>query len=304
MPKAAVNGIDLHYEEAGPHDGPVILLVMGLGTQLIAWPVDFIAALAARGYRVISFDNRDIGLSTLFDGAPAPHPLVAIAARRFGWPVRLAYSLKDMAADAVGLLDSLDVPAAHVVGASMGGMIAQNVAALWPERVLSLTSIMSSSGAPGLPGPSPELRRRMLRRRPPRPSREEAIAAGAETLELIAFPDTARAPDAFRSMAARAFDRSYNPLGSRRQLLAILTDDGRPERLRDIRVPTLVIHGAADPLVPLANSEDIARRIPGARLEIIPHMAHDLPPSQVGRLAELITAHAAPHQWTVRIDAQ
>lgn len=292
MPKLHVNGIDLHYEESGDRSAPAILLIMGLGTQHIAWPDAFVAGLVARGYRVIQYDNRDIGESTYLHGAHAVHPIVAIAATRLGLRFPLAYSVSDMASDATGLLDALGIAAAHIVGVSMGGMIAQRVAIAAPDRVLSLTSVMSSSGAPGLPGPTPELRRRLTARRPANPDRATAIAMGAEALAAIGHPDPARPADAYESLAARAFDRGYNPMGMRRQLLAIIADRGRADALGRITAPTLVIHGAADPLVPKANSEDIARRIPGSRLAIIPGMAHDLPPSKVDTIVALIADHA------------
>lgn len=293
MPKLHVNGVDLHYEESGDATDPVMLLIMGLGTQHIAWPEPFVAGLVAAGFRVIQYDNRDIGESTHLHGAHAVHPVMAIAATRFGLRFPLAYSLGDMAADAIGLLDALDIPAAHIIGASMGGMIAQRVAIAAPDRVLSLTSIMSSSGARGLPGPTPALRQRLTARRPANPDRATAIASGAEALAAIGHPDPARAPDAYANLAGRAFDRGYNPMGMRRQLLAIIADRGRAEALKRITAPTLVIHGAADPLVPPANSADIARRIPGARLEIITGMAHDLPPSKVAAIVAMISAHAS-----------
>ena len=291
MPKIHANGVDLYYEEAGDPTAPAILLIMGLGTQLIAWPDAMIDGLVTAGYRVIRYDNRDIGLSTYLDSAPAVHPIWAMAAKRFGLPCPIAYSLKDMAADAIALMDHLDIAAAHIVGASMGGMIAQIVAATSPERVISLTSIMSSSGAPGLPGPAPELRKLLMARRPAHPTPAEATAAGAATLELISYPDPERGPAAFQSMAARAFERGFNPKGVRRHLLAIIADGSRATRLARIKAPTLVIHGAADRLVPLACSEDIARRVPGARLEVVNEMAHDLPPSQIARVVALITTH-------------
>lgn len=292
MPTLHVNGIDLYYEEAGDPAGPAMLLIMGLGTQHIAWPEPFVSALAASGFRVIRFDNRDIGESSYLHGATTVSPVVAIIAARLGLRFPLAYSLADMAADATGLLDALDIPAAHIVGVSMGGMIAQRIAIGAPERVLSLTSIMSSSGAHGLPGPSPELRKRLIARRPAKPDREWAVSAGAELLGMIGHPDPARAPDAYRRLAAEAFDRGYNPMGVRRQMLAILADNTRAVALPRITAPTLVIHGAVDPLVPMACSEDIARRIPDARLVIIPDMAHDLPPSKVAQVTDLIIDHA------------
>lgn len=292
MPTIPVNGVELYYEETGDVSAPAILLIMGLATQLIAWPDDFVDGLAASGFRVICYDNRDTGLSSNLRGAPAISPVLAIIGKRLGLPVPLAYSLKDMAADAVGLMDALGVEAAHIVGVSMGGMIAQNVAALWPARVLSLTSIMSSSGAGGLPGPSAALRQRLLKRRPANADRQLAVAAGAELLEMISFPDPARAVDAFHAIAGRAYDRSYNPRGARRQLLAIIADGSRADRLATINAPTLVIHGAADPLVPAANGRDVAERVAGARLEIIADMAHDLPPTQMPRVLRLIADHA------------
>lgn len=290
MPTIKANGLDIFYEEAGKPTDPAVLLIMGLGTQLIAWPNAFVDGLVAAGLRVIAFDNRDIGLSTHLHGARAPHPLLALAAMRFGLPFRTAYTLRDMAQDAVGLLDALGIAQAHIVGASMGGMIAQHVAAGWPDRTLSLTSIMSSSGAPGLPGPTPELRK-LLMGRPANATREAAILATLKVLEAISYPDSAREPDAHEVMAARAYDRSYDPLGTRRQLLAIITDRKRAALLETIAVPTLVIHGAADPLVPLANGEDTARRIPDARFEVVDAMAHDLPPTQVDRLVSLLAEH-------------
>lgn len=293
MPKVQANGVELHYEEWGAADAPPVLLIMGLGTQLIAWPEAFVAGIAEAGYRVIAFDNRDIGLSTRMDGARAISPLLALGMATLGLPVPVAYTLTDMAADAVGLLDALGIARAHVVGASMGGMIAQLVASGWPDRVLTLTSIMSSSGRRGLPGPSPALRAQLIARRPERPTRQEGIAAGVRVLEAISYPDPARDPGAFRDLAARSFDRSYNPMGAKRQLLAILADGSRVDRLKLIRAATLVIHGAADPLVPAPNSEDIAAVVPGAKLVILPAMAHDFPPSQVPELVRLVTRHLA-----------
>lgn len=292
MPKLHVNGVDLYYEESGDPAGPALLLIMGLGTQHIAWPEPFVAALVDAGFRVIRYDNRDIGESTYLHGATAVSPVVAIIAARLGLRFPLAYSLADMAADATGLLDALNIPAAHIVGVSMGGMIAQRVAIAAPDRVLSLTSIMSSSGAHGLPGPSPELRKRLIAKRPANPDREWAVTAGARLLEMIGHPDPARDPGAYRALAAEAFDRGYNPPGVRRQMLAILADRTRAVALPRITAPTLVIHGAADPLVPMACSEDIARRIPGARIVIIPQMAHDLPPSKLDQVTGLIIDHA------------
>lgn len=293
MPIVSANGVDLYYEDNGPKDAPVVLLVMGLGTQMIAWPDELIQGLVQRGFRVVHYDNRDVGLSTHLHDARTPSLLWTMLASRFSLPLNLPYRLRDMAADGVRLLDALDINKAHIVGASMGGMIVQHIAATYADRVHSMTSIMSSSGARGLPGPDPEIRKRLMARRPSNPTREEAIAMGAEAIKQISFADPARATNAFEDMAALAFDRAYDPAGFRRQLLAIIADGSRVDMLKRIKVPTLVVHGKADPLVPWQCSEDIAKHIPGARLELIDDMAHDLPPSQVARMVELIADHAS-----------
>lgn len=292
MPNIRANNIDIYYEENGPADGPVILLVMGLGTQMIAWPDEFIQGLVVQGFRVIHYDNRDVGLSQRMDGAPAGNLIWAMLKLRFGLPVKTAYTLTDMAEDGIALLDALGIQKAHVAGASMGGMIAQLMAAHYPDRVSTMTSIMSSSGRPGLPGPRADIRKRLMAPRPSNPTREEAVRLGAESIEAISFADMKRPHDAFVDMAARAFDRGYYPIGMKRQLLAIIADGSRVDRLKTVKVPTLVVHGGADPLVPKEGSEDIARLVPGARLEIIDEMGHDLPPSQVGRMVNLIAGHA------------
>jgi pimeloyl-ACP methyl ester carboxylesterase len=296
LPTIQANNVDLYYEENGPADAPVILLVMGLGAQMIAWPDEFIQGLVAKGHRVIHYDNRDVGMSQRMDGAPAPHLIWTMFKARLGLPVSVPYTLTDMAADGIGLLEALGIKKAHVVGASMGGMIVQLMAANHRERLLSMTSIMSSSGAPGLPGARADIQRRFMVKRPPDASREDAIAFGTDLVRSFSFPDPARPDSAHAEMTAKAFDRGYYPVGTRRQLLAIIADGSRVERLKKITTPTLVVHGGADPLVPKEGSEDIARHIPGARLEIIDEMAHDLPPSQVGRMVGLIVDHATVSQ--------
>ncbi|WP_353208589.1 alpha/beta hydrolase [Sphingorhabdus sp.] len=292
MPTVRANNIDIYYEESGPADAPVILLVMGLGTQMIAWPEDMIQGLVAQGFRVIHYDNRDVGLSQRMDGAPAPNLIWTMVKARVGLPTRAAYTLTDMMQDGIALLDALGIAKAHIAGASMGGMIVQLMAAHHPDRILTMTSIMSTSGRAGLPGPRADIRKRLMAPRPSNPTREQAVRLGAESLETISYADKKRPHSAFSDMAARAFDRSYYPIGMKRQLLAIMADGSRVSRLKTINVPTLVLHGGADPLVPKEGSEDIARLVPNARLEIIPEMAHDLPPSQVGRMVDLIAGHA------------
>jgi len=289
MPLITANGISLHYEDAGDPEAPVILLIMGLGRQIIAWPPEFIADLVARGFRVISYDNRDIGLSSHLDTAPVRNLLVAITAQAIGIKLKPAYSLTDMAQDGLALLDALGIDRAHIVGVSMGGMIGQIVAAMASGRTLSLTSIMSTSGAPGLPGAAPGIRRQLMAPR----RADNAIEHDIKVLELTSYPDPARPAGAFAEFAARSHARAFNPRGTQRQLLAILADGSRADRLAKITAPTLVIHGAADPLVPAPGGRDTAARIKGARFELIDAMAHDLPPSQLPRLARLIGDHAA-----------
>jgi pimeloyl-ACP methyl ester carboxylesterase len=293
MPKVKANGIDIYYEDNGPADAPVILLVMGLGTQMIAWPDEMIQGLVAKGFRVVQYDNRDVGMSQRMEGAPIGNLMWAFFANTVGLSVRSAYGVADMAKDGIGLLDALEIRNAHVVGASMGGMIVQHMAASHPHKVTSMTSIMSTSGKRGLPGPRSDIRKAMMRPRPANPTREEEVAAGAEVVKAFSYPDPARAPDAYEELVGRAFDRGYYPVGTVRQLLAIVADGSRVDMLKTIRVPTLVIHGGADPLVPKEGGIDTAKHIQGARLEIIDEMAHDLPPSQIGRLVDLIAGHAA-----------
>lgn len=292
MPHVAANGMDLYYEDFGDPADPAILLVMGLGTQGIAWPDAFVARLVEAGFWVVRYDNRDIGRSTHLHGAPAVSAVRAMISARFGWNFPVAYTLRDMAQDAVALLDALGIARAHVVGASMGGMIAQLMAAEWPDRVVSLTSIMSSSGAPGLPGPTPAVRRLLMRRPAPNLTRDQVVALGIEVQDAISYPDPARTRESVADLVGRAYDAGFNPLGTRRQLLAIVHDGNRTARLARIATPTLIIHGAADPLIPFDHAEDLVTRIPGARLERVERMGHDFPPSQVAHLAELIVAHA------------
>jgi pimeloyl-ACP methyl ester carboxylesterase len=293
VPKIQANGIELYYEDNGPADAPVILLVMGLGAQMIAWPDEMIEALVAKEFRVIHYDNRDVGMSQRMESAAAPNLIWTMLKARIGLSVNVGYTLSDMAADGIGLLDALGIQKAHVVGASMGGMIVQLMAANHRDRVMTMTSIMSSSGALGLPGARRDIQRRFMVKRPADASRDEAVAFGAELVGSFSYPDPARPEGMHAEMAGKAFDRGYYPIGSKRQLLAIIADGSRVERLKTITTPTLVIHGGADPLVPKDGSIDISRHIAGSRLEIIEEMSHDLPPSQIGRMVDLIAGHAA-----------
>lgn len=292
MPQVVANGLELEYENFGSAADPSILLIMGLGMQLIAWPQPFCEELAEKGFHVIRYDNRDTGFSTKFGGVKAPG-LPALLVRSFlRLPIRVPYTLYDMAEDATGLLDALDIPSAHIVGASMGGMIAQNLAARFPERVRSLTSIMSTSGHRSLPGADPLVSRHLFRSRPTSADREAVIAHNMRTLELIGSPAYPIDEETRREMTSLSFDRCFYPAGFTRHVAAIVQDGDRRERLGMISAPTLVIHGREDRLVPLAGGIDTAEHVPGARLEIIDGMGHNLPAALWPTLVEMITEHA------------
>jgi len=287
---AKANGIELAYEEFGEPGLPVILLIMGLGTQMIAWPEAFCTGLAKRGYRVIRFDNRDIGLSQKMDGARAPHMLRMALHARLNWRVQVPYTLHDMAEDAIGLLDALDIGSAHVVGASMGGMIAQIVAGDFPFRVLSLTSIMSTSGRRSLPSAQPKVALQLLRR-PTGTDAADLLDYAMRTWRLIGSPAYQPSDEALREKISRSFQRSFYPAGHTRQMAAIMASGDRVSVLQRVISPTLVIHGRADPLVPVAGGIDTARLVRGAKLELIDGMGHDLPEPLLPYLVELIGSH-------------
>ncbi len=293
MPKVFANGISIAYEECGEQTDPVMLLIMGLGQQMIGWPDEFVTLLVESRFRVIRFDNRDMGESTWMEDEPAVCAADFVVSRRDGVELPVPYTLTDMAEDALGLMDSLGIEAAHVVGVSMGGMIGQVLAAKAPERVLSLVSVMSTSGDPKLPGPTPEVQARLFVGPPKGATREESLQYSADTLRMIAYPDPERRPNAFEDLVERSAKRGMNRAGYARQLLAIVEDGSRVQRLSTIKCPTLVIHGAADPLIPVACGIDTAAHIAGARLEIVEAMAHDLPPSQLRRIVTMIAELAA-----------
>ncbi|MCK9516242.1 MAG: alpha/beta hydrolase [Ottowia sp.] len=287
--KIKAGTVALEVEDTGG-SGPAVLLIMGLGMQLTAWPDELVAALADAGYRVIRHDNRDAGLSQYFDGVRSPGLFSSWLRLQVGLPLRPPYTLADMAGDVRALLDALDVAQAHVVGASMGGMIAQRLALAAPERVRSLTSLMSSSGARGLPGPTRRVMRVMMAR-PPAHAGDAAVAHYVRLLQLLAGPDFPRPDAQLRQDAASALARAWHPQGTRRQMLAVAADTERAHELARLRVPTLVVHGRDDPLLPLACGVDTAQRIPGARLEVVDGMGHDLPPALVPVLAPLLLQH-------------
>ena len=293
--KIRANGIDIEVEDSAQTDAsfaskPTVLLIMGLGMQLIAWPPEMVRALEEAGYRVVRFDNRDVGLSSHFDALGKPNLLWASLKYKLGLVPAAPYTLSDMAADALGVLDALKIDQAHVVGVSMGGMIAQRVALAAPARTLSLTSIMSTSGARGLPQAAPEVVRVLLSR----PAGTSTTAVVDHTMRLFkaigspAYP----VPEAeLRARVTEGVQRAFHPVGTARQMLAVVADITRAALLARIKAPTLVIHGEADPLVPLACGQDTARRIPGAKLLTIAGMGHDLPPEPVRQILAALIPH-------------
>jgi pimeloyl-ACP methyl ester carboxylesterase len=290
--KIRANNIEIEVEDSHPGgiDGrPVVLLIMGLGMQLSSWPSDFVQGLVDAGYRVVRFDNRDIGLSQGFDALGVPNLLWQGFKFRLGMTITPPYTLTDMAADTVGVLEALEIDKAHVVGVSMGGMIAQRVALLAPSRLLSLSSIMSSSGARGLPEPKAAVVRVMVSR--PREGQAAAIEHTSRLFRVIGSPGFPSTDLEIRERVAAGVRRSYHPQGIVRQMVATVSDTTRADELSRISAPTLVIHGRADPLVPFGCGEDTARRIPGARLVGIDGMGHDLPPGVVQHLLPLLVAH-------------
>lgn len=264
------NGIELAYETFGSPDDPVILLVMGLGTQMLAWPDELCTVLADAGHHVIRYDNRDVGLSTHID---APAPSLADMILKRGAP----YSMGDMANDAIGLVDALDIDRFHLVGASMGGMIAQTVALAQPQRIRSLALIMTSTGSRRVGRPTPSVMRRLASQNEPT-DRQAAIDATVETYRVIGSPAHLD-ENWIRDLAGQAYDRAHDPAGRQRQLAAIMSQPDRTAALRSLKVPTLVIHGLDDPLVTPSGGLSLARTIPGATFIGYAGMGHDLPHS-------------------------
>ena len=287
MPTINVDGVTLDYDRRGDADGPTLLMIMGLGAQRITWPDELLDDLAGRGFNVVSFDNRDAGASSWLDG---PSIAASQLEQAFvGVPVTDApYTLDDLARDALGLLDGLGVEVAHVVGASMGGMIAQHLAFTYPSRVRSLTSIMSTTGDSAVGQPTEEAFEVLLTRPPM--DREGFVEASVRSGRIVGSAtlfDEARV----RERAGRTWDRGVNPSGTGRQLYAILADRDRTERLAEVRVPTLVIHGRDDSLIHMSGGEATADAIPDAKLLVVDEMGHDLPLPLIPTVADAIAAH-------------
>lgn len=291
MSQYPANGITLEAETFGDPKHPAIVLIMGLGCQLVVWPVSLCEALADAGFYVVRFDNRDIGLSEKIKGERDPQFFKNILRSKLGLKVHAPYKLADMARDTLGLMDTLGIQRAHIVGLSMGGMIAQTLALDHAERCLSLTSIMSSSNNPRLPSASLKVQKRLVRR-PKSKERDALIDHGAETWMVLASPHAIPSEAERRMLATLSVDRSIYPRGYIHQLLAILASGSRHKRLPEIKLPTLVIHGEDDPLVPVAAGYEQSKLIPGAKIEVLKHMGHDLPTPLLPRIATLIIQHA------------
>jgi pimeloyl-ACP methyl ester carboxylesterase len=285
------NGIEIVYDTFGDPNDPPMLLIMGLAAQMIAWDEEFCAQLAAKGYWVIRFDNRDIGLSSKFEHLGIPDKMEV--ARAFIGKERLEnppYLLKDMAEDTIGFMDALKIDSAHVAGVSMGGMIAQEIAIHFPERLRTLTSIMASTGNPELPLPTQEAL--MVLTAEPADQLDKYIEDSVKAWTILAGPHLPIPEDKIRRDSEMRFKRSYYPQGSARQFGAIISSGSRHKALKSVKVPALVIHGDADPLVPVEGGIDTAESIPGAKLEIIEGMGHALPPAVWSQVIQLLAAHA------------
>lgn len=275
MPNVKANGIQIEYDTIGNPSSPPLLLIMGLGGQLIHWDEIFCRQLADRGHFIIRFDNRDTGLSTRFEATGLPDMSELLDARLQGQSIKAPYTLDDMADDAAKLLEALDIEKAHICGSSMGGMIAQTVAIRHPQRLLSLISIYSTTGNPDLPQSQPEAMEALLTPQPV--ERQAYIDFNVITMQTIAGSGFPFDEQFTRKISALAYDRAFYPPGVGRQMMAVMAQENRTSALASVTVPTLVIHGTADPLVPAAHGKDTADAIPGAQLLLVEGMGHDLP---------------------------
>jgi proline iminopeptidase len=295
VPDITANGISLHYESLGNQSDPPLLLIMGLAAQMILWPDAFCQLLVDKGFRVIRFDNRDVGLSTHLDHLGLPNMSVEYVKFMMRLPVKAPYLIDDMAADTAGLIDALGLKGTHVVGASMGGMIAQNLAANYPEKVASLTSIMSTTGRRSLPKPTWKTMRAIMQPHAKRGDIKGAIDRMVRVFDVIGSKTYPPDPAYMREVCTRHITRSNNPAGSTRQLIAIAASDDRTYTVRKIKAPTLVLHGAEDELVsPVCGMETAREIVYGggkAKVSIVKGMAHDLPAPLLPQIADEIAAH-------------
>jgi pimeloyl-ACP methyl ester carboxylesterase len=285
--------LNLEVEQFGTEDKGAILLIMGLGTQLIAWPMDFCRRLAVAGYRVIRYDNRDVGLSSKIDSAGVPDARAAILRRLLHLPVKAPYRLEDMAQDAVALLDAMKIERAHIVGASLGGMIGQILASKHAGRVATLTLIMSSPGAPPPWDSTREARKVLMTPPPPNATAEDLIRMRMNTYRVISGPGQSMAESTLHEMARLSVERSADTSGSRRQLIAAMATGSLKSNLRDIHVPTLIIHGKNDPLIPFRRSQQMHAGIAGSKLLLLEGMGHSFPQHLIPQMAAAIVENCA-----------
>lgn len=291
--KSGSAALRLEVEEFGAAEKGTILLIMGLGTQLIAWPMDFCRRLAAAGYRVIRYDNRDVGLSSKIDSAGVPDARAAILRRLLHLNVKAPYRLEDMALDAIALMDALKIERAHVVGASLGGMIGQILASRHAARVATLTLIMSSPGAPPPWDSTSEARKVLMTPPPPNATAEDLIRMRMNTYRVISGPGQAMAESTLHEMAKLSVERSADTSGSRRQLVAAMATGSLKGNLRDIHLPTLIIHGKNDPLIPPRRSEQMHAGIAGSKLLLLEGMGHSLPQRLIPQICAAIVENCA-----------
>jgi len=289
MPSAQANGITLEYETFGEADARPLLLLRGLGTQMIQWDPAFCQAIADAGHHLVIFDNRDVGLSTHFHDAPVPSMAELVKALAAGETPAVPYGIDDMAGDVIGLMDALGFESAHIAGISMGGMIVQQTAIRHPQRVRSMTSIMSSTSEPGLPGPSPEAQAALTE---PAPSEREAyLDYSVRTGRVFTGDGFPYDAEERRTLAGRVYDRAFDPPGIARQMAAIVASGSRTQGLAALTVPSLVIHGSSDPLIPLAAGQATADAIPGAEMVVVEGMGHDLPAGAWPAIVDALARH-------------
>lgn len=292
MGQVHANNLAIEVERHGDPSAPPVVLIMGLAAQLIFWPPAMIQALVDAGYQVITFDNRDVGLSEKLDHLGAPSPAFTMLSSLVGLGSFVApYTLRDMARDTVSILDALEFDDAHLLGVSMGGMIGQIASARYGDRIRSFTSIMSSTNNRSLPRANSEVVRKIIEARTKARSRDELVSRSVEILQMIGTKDSGRDPAALRQLVATGVDRCSYPAGVRRQIAAIIASGDLRRYAREIRVPTLIVHGDEDPLTNYKGSVDMAASVPGSRLEILEGMGHDLPPRFIDRINELVVEH-------------
>ncbi len=291
MPTTNIDGVKIFYEDEGPRDGPVIVLIMGLGVQLVGWPDQMLATLHDAGLRTIRFDNRDIGLSHRLEDKKAPNLVLQLLLSKLRIRGLAPYSLEHMAADTVGLIDSLDLDRVHLVGISMGGMIGQVTAATAPERLKSFTAIMTSTNRPGLPRPGPEVTKVLLSPAKAGESMDDVIKRGMTLWNTIGTPNGGGTQEELRERVQESIQRCFYPAGVRRQLAAIVESGDLRKWSRKITAPTLVLHGTADPLIHVDGGRDVAASVEGSTLRLLEGWAHDLPPKFLADITGEIISH-------------